>query len=77
MEALSAGGVWLVCTSTYGTGEVPDNAKALYAVLGEQRPDLSKVRYGVVALGDSPTYPDDAAREWIDRWLESLNSHPD
>ena len=56
VEALSAGGVWLVCTSTYGTGEVPDNAKALYAALGEQRPDLSKVRYGVVALGDS-IYP--------------------
>jgi hypothetical protein len=56
VEALSAGGVWLVCTSTYGTGEVPDNAKPLYAALGEQRPDLSKVRYGVVALGDS-IYP--------------------
>jgi len=56
VEALSAGGVWLVCTSTYGTGEVPDNAKALYAALGEQRPDLSKVCYGVVALGDS-IYP--------------------
>jgi MioC protein len=56
VEALSAGGVWLVCTSTYGTGEVPDNAKALYAALGQQRPDLSKARYGVVALGDS-IYP--------------------
>jgi len=107
VEGLRSGGVYLVCTSTYGTGDVPDNAKPLYAALGEQRPDLAKVRYGVVALGDSiypntfcfggkrfdellsslgarrigerlqndsrsPVYPDDAAREWVGGWLESL-----
>jgi MioC protein len=45
-------GVILVCTSTYGQGDVPDNAKALYAELQEKRPDLSRVRYGVFGLGD-------------------------
>jgi len=46
-------GMFLICTSTYGQGEVPDNAKALYADLLASRPDLSRVRYGVFALGDS------------------------
>jgi MioC protein len=44
--------VYLVCTSTYGQGDVPDNAKALYEALGEQKPDLAGVRYGVFGLGD-------------------------
>jgi MioC protein len=45
-------GIFLVCTSTYGQGDVPDNAKALYEALCSQRPDLSHVSYGVIALGD-------------------------
>ena len=45
-------GLYLVCTSTYGQGDVPDNAKHLYESLQTVRPDLSGVRYGVIALGD-------------------------
>ena len=48
----AAGGLFLVCTSTYGQGDVPDNAKQLYESLLASRPDLSRVRYGVIALGD-------------------------
>jgi MioC protein len=51
------GGMFLICTSTYGQGDVPDNAKALYESLQTRRPDLSGVQYGVVALGDR-TYKD-------------------
>jgi len=54
MEAgvFEGGGLFLVCTSTYGQGDVPDNAKQLYESLQSVRPDLSKVSYGVIALGD-------------------------
>src|SRR5256885_13773982 len=45
-------GVFLVCTSTYGQGDVPDNARAFYEDLKAKRPDLSRVRYGVFGLGD-------------------------
>ena len=45
-------GVFLICTSTYGQGDVPDNAKALYGELQAKRPDLSQLRYGVFGLGD-------------------------
>ena len=44
--------VFLICTSTYGQGDVPDNARALYEDLKQARPDLSQVRYGVFGLGD-------------------------
>src|SRR5438093_12981224 len=45
-------GVFIICTSTYGQGDVPDNARALYEDLQRKRPDLSQLRYGVFGLGD-------------------------
>src|SRR3954463_12603232 len=45
-------GAFLICTSTYGQGDVPDNGRALYEDLQQKRPDLSKLRYGVFGLGD-------------------------
>ena len=45
-------GVFLICTSTYGQGDVPDNAKKLYDDLLSKRPNLAHVRYGVFGLGD-------------------------
>ena len=45
-------GVFLICTSTYGQGDVPDNARALYEELKARRPNLAHVRYGVFGLGD-------------------------
>ena len=43
---------YIICTSTYGHGDVPDNAKKLYGSLQSARPNLEGVRYGVFALGD-------------------------
>jgi MioC protein len=51
-SVFAADGVFLICTSTYGQGDVPDNARALYEDLQKRRPDLSQVRYGVFGLGD-------------------------
>lgn len=44
--------IYLICSSTYGQGDVPDNARDFYKLLVDTRPDLSGVRYGVIALGD-------------------------
>jgi MioC protein len=52
-----AGGTFLICTSTYGQGDVPDNAQALFNSLEAERPNLADVTYGVIALGDR-TYKD-------------------
>ena len=54
---LQGGGTFLICTSTYGQGDVPDNAQALYNSLEAEKPDLTGVTYGVIALGDR-TYKD-------------------
>ena len=51
-SVFSGDSVFLICTSTYGQGDVPDNARALYEHLQSTRPDLSRVRYGVFGLGD-------------------------
>ncbi len=56
-SVFQGGGTFLVCTSTYGNGDVPDNAQALFASLDSERPNLSGVTYGVIALGDR-TYKD-------------------
>jgi len=53
----AGGGLFLICTSTYGQGDVPDNAKSLYESLQRGRPRLADVQYGVIALGDR-TYAD-------------------
>ncbi|HKF74124.1 MAG TPA: flavodoxin domain-containing protein [Stellaceae bacterium] len=45
-------GRFLICTSTYGQGDVPDNARDFFAALETTRPDLDRVEYGVIALGD-------------------------
>ena len=44
--------LYLICTSTYGSGDVPDNARQLYESLDSNPRFLGHVRYGVIALGD-------------------------
>lgn len=102
-------GVFLFCCSTYGQGDVPDNALKFYEALGGASPDLSHVRYGVFALGDrtyadtfchggkrfdelmtrlgaarigevmrhdasAGTIPEAVATEWVQGWLQQLES---
>jgi MioC protein len=56
-SVFQGGGIFLICTSTYGNGDVPDNAQGLFNSLEAERPDLRSVTYGVIALGDT-TYKD-------------------
>jgi len=51
-EVFARGGAFLVVTSTYGNGDVPDNAQAFFAAIEAARSDLAHVSFGVVALGD-------------------------
>jgi MioC protein len=69
------GGTFLICSSTYGNGDVPDNAQALYASLESERPNLANVTYGVIALGDR-TYKDTFCHGGVrfDRLLTDLGA---
>jgi MioC protein len=51
-DAFAEDAVYLICTSTYGNGDVPDNAQAFFSALESERPDLHEVRYGLISLGD-------------------------
>jgi MioC protein len=72
----AAGGRFLVCTSTYGQGDVPDNAQEFFASLERERPDLSAVDYGLIALGDL-TYRDTFCEGGLrfDNLLAELGAH--
>ena len=52
----SVDSLFLVCISTYGAGDVPDNAQMLFQSLDAQARYLGHVRYGVIALGDSMSH---------------------
>lgn len=58
MDGLTIGvfdtpGIFIVCTSTTGAGDVPPNAAGLLHSMDDQAQFLGHVRYGLVALGDS------------------------
>ena len=44
--------IYLICTSTYGQGDVPDNARALDESMAATPQFLGHIKYGVIALGD-------------------------
>ncbi len=43
----------LIITSTWGEGDMPDNAEDLWIATGEQNPPLSEVSFSVCAIGDT------------------------
>ena len=67
--------VLIISCSTHGDGELPDNIIPLCDALKEQKPDLSHIRYGIVALGDQ-TYHQTfcQAGKDIDALLASLGA---
>jgi MioC protein len=52
VSAFDEDALYLICSSTYGSGDVPDNARSLYDSLDTDPKYLGHVRYGVIALGD-------------------------
>ncbi len=68
--------VVLLCTSTHGLGELPDNIIPLHDDLVETKPDLSHLKYGVIALGDQ-TYAETfcKAGKIMDALLSSLGAN--
>ena len=66
----------IVCTSTWGEGELPDNAVDLFEGLKQVRPNLSHIRFAVAALGDHEYDPHFCtAGRMFDELLTELGAH--
>ena len=72
--AFAAPGLYVVVSSTYGQGDVPDNGQALTEALERERPDLGHVRYGLFALGDMTYARTFCGRMTFDRILGALGA---
>ncbi|UFS56747.1 flavodoxin domain-containing protein [Comamonadaceae bacterium M7527] len=71
----SANKLFIVCSSTHGSGDVPDNAQAFLASFDLEPTFLGHVRYGLMALGDSSygaTYA--AGAKLLDAKLQDLGA---
>ena len=53
LDHLNQNHVWLVITSTYGAGDLPDNIQPFADQLAQDRRDLTTLSYAVITLGDS------------------------
>ena len=58
----------MIITSTWGEGEMPDNADAMWNAINANGPGLSAVHYSVCAIGDTP-YDEycKAGHDWNDK----------
>ena len=43
----------IVCTSTHGAGDIPQNLQSFVLSIQQNNPDLSHLQFVVIALGDS------------------------
>ena len=69
-EVFGEEGAIVVCTSTFGDGELPFNSEDLYEALEDEKPALGHLSFAVCALGDS-AYPDFCEAGGI--WSRMLN----
>jgi len=52
-EIISNNQIWLICTSTHGAGDLPDNIQSFVSDLIACEQDLSSTSFIIVGVGDS------------------------
>ncbi|MCI2282319.1 flavodoxin domain-containing protein [Colwellia sp. MSW7] len=52
-ETFSQNSIWLICTSTHGAGDYPDNIQEFVNDLKNCEQDLSSIKFMIIAIGDS------------------------
>ena len=51
--SLQSDQIWLICISTHGAGDYPDNFKPFVEQLQQVNSTIHDVKYGVIGIGDS------------------------
>ncbi|WP_435236052.1 FMN-binding protein MioC [Psychromonas sp. PT13] len=64
--------VWLICLSTHGAGDYPDNFKPFVEQLQQVNAAISDVKYGIIGIGDSSYDTFCEAAKNIDYLLEEM-----
>ncbi|WP_372882549.1 FMN-binding protein MioC [Psychromonas sp.] len=72
--SLSEDEVWLICLSTHGAGDYPENFKPFVEQLQSVNAPLVDVRYGVIGVGDSNYDTFCEAAKNIDYILEEMGA---
>lgn len=70
---LSQPQTWIICTSTHGAGDFPDNIVSFIEQLN-LNPDLANIDFGVCALGDTNYDTYCKAGKTIDKKLADLGA---
>jgi len=52
-DILTDNQIWLICTSTHGAGDYPDNIKSFITDLEQSTKDLSTTKFAIIGVGDS------------------------
>lgn len=66
--------IWLICLSTHGAGDYPDNFKPFVEQLQQVNASINDVRYGIIAIGDSNYDTFCGAAKNIDFLLEEMGA---
>lgn len=65
--------IWLICTSTHGAGDLPDNFQE-FAMHIAQIVSLTDIQYGIIGLGDRSYDTFNQACKTIDELLATKNA---
>jgi MioC protein len=74
MEQLTTDRVWLCCVASHGAGEYADSMLDFAEELHAEKPDLSGLKYAVIAIGDSCYDTYCAAGRDCDQILDKLGA---
>ena len=64
---------WILCTSTHGAGDLPDNIEPFYQQLNDQQPNLNSVKCWLIGIGDTSYDTYNQAAKTFQQRLISLN----
>lgn len=76
LDQITNSNCWLLITSTYGAGDLPDNIQPFADRLAQDRTDLTTVSFAVITLGDSSYDTFCQAGRTLSQLLQQLGAKP-